>query len=410
MRWIMGYIECRVSGGHLERFMNLCRHHEIELWQVKERENQAVFFMYAAEYRRLKPLARKTKTVPHIQKKCGFPFICLKAGRDWTFTWGVALFFGILYVLSLFIWNIEFYGQQTYTKEGLGAEIEEMGVYRGMARKHLQCDKIEQNLRLLHPDLSWVSAEEKGCVLQIQVKEGKMRKEEKETKEAFSLTAPCSGKIDAIVTRCGTPVCKKGDVVKKGQVLIRGSYDIVGDDEQVIRRQGVAADGEIRLLHTVKWEETLQKEYIEKQMTGKKRNIYTIQYNDSRISLKNPLKWFNNSGNYDIINYVCFEERFIPLQIQVKIMRRQFLDYQKVKKQYTKEQAVEYMQKRLAGRIELLEKEGYEVLQHTEKMDQGSGEYTMTGVIKTCIQTMNKKEMLPEELAVAPGKEEIDGT
>ena len=130
MRWIMGYIECRVSGGHLERFMNLCRHHEIELWQVKERENQAVFFMYAAEYRRLKPLARKTKTVPHIQKKYGFPFICLKAGRDWTFTWGVALFFGILYVLSLFIWNIEFYGQQTYTKEGLGAEIEEMGVYR----------------------------------------------------------------------------------------------------------------------------------------------------------------------------------------------------------------------------------------------------------------------------------------
>ena len=54
-----------------------------------------------------------------------------------------------------------------------------MGVYRGMTRKHLQCDKIEQNLRLLHPDLSWVSAEEKGCVLQIQVKEGKMRKEKK---------------------------------------------------------------------------------------------------------------------------------------------------------------------------------------------------------------------------------------
>ena len=30
MRWIMGYIECQVPGGHLERFMNLCRHHEIE--------------------------------------------------------------------------------------------------------------------------------------------------------------------------------------------------------------------------------------------------------------------------------------------------------------------------------------------------------------------------------------------
>lgn len=208
----------------------------------------------------------------------------------------------------LFVWDIQFRGQQTYTKEGLGAEIEEMGVYRGMTRKHLQCDKIEQNLRLLHPDLSWVSAEEKGCVLRIQVKEGKMRKEKKETEQAVSLTAPCGGRIEAIVTRSGTPLCQKGDVVKKGQVLIQGSYDIVGDDEQIIRKQGVTADGEIRLLHTVKWEEELQKEYIDKQMTGKKRNIYTFQYNDSRISLKNPLKWFDNSGNYDIINYVCFEE------------------------------------------------------------------------------------------------------
>ena len=35
MRWIMGYIECQVPGGHLERFMNLCRHHEIELWNIR---------------------------------------------------------------------------------------------------------------------------------------------------------------------------------------------------------------------------------------------------------------------------------------------------------------------------------------------------------------------------------------
>ena len=58
--------------------------------------------------------------------------------------------------------------------------------------------------------------------------------------------APCGGRIEAIVTRSGTPLCQKGDVVKKGQVLIQGSYDIVGDDEQIIRKQGVTADGEIR--------------------------------------------------------------------------------------------------------------------------------------------------------------------
>lgn len=410
MRWIMGYIECQVTQGHLERFMNLCRHHGIELWNVQEKERQATFCMYAAMYHQVKPLARKTKTVPHIRKKHGFPFVCIKARRNWTFTWGIGLFFITLYILSQFVWSIEFKGQQTYTKEGLGAEVEEMGIYRGMARKHLQCDKIEQNLRLQHPDLSWVSAEEKGCVLQIQVKEGKMREEEKEAKQIYSLTAPCAGKIDAIVTRSGTALCKKGDVVKKGQVLIRGSYDVVGDDEQLIRRQGVAAEGEIRLLHTIKWEDVLQKEYIEKQMTGKKRNIYTFQYNDSRISLKNPLKWFDNSANYDIINYVCFEERFIPLQWHVKIIRRQFLEYDKVKKQYSKEQAAGVFKKHLMTKMEEIENKGYEVLEHTEKMVQEEKQYKITGEIKTCIQTMDKKKVSEEELAVAPGKEETDGT
>ena len=39
MPWILGYIQCQVTAGHLERFMNLCRHHEIELWKVCEKEN-----------------------------------------------------------------------------------------------------------------------------------------------------------------------------------------------------------------------------------------------------------------------------------------------------------------------------------------------------------------------------------
>lgn len=75
MRWIMGYIECQVPGGHLERFMNLCRHHEIELWKVKEREKQAVFFMYAAEYSKLRPLARKNKDGSAYSEKMRISFL-----------------------------------------------------------------------------------------------------------------------------------------------------------------------------------------------------------------------------------------------------------------------------------------------------------------------------------------------
>ena len=43
-------------------------------------------------------------------------------------------------------------------------------------------------------------------------------------------------------------------------------------------------------------------------------------------------------------------------------------------------------------------------------MIQEENKYKITGVIRTCIETMNKKEVQPEELEAAQGKEETDGT
>ena len=59
--------------------------------------------------------------------------------------------------------------------------------------------------------------------------------------------------------------------------------------------------------------------------------------------------------------------------------------------------------------MEQLHKEGYEILEHTEELIEEENKYKMTGVIRTCIGTMNKKEVQQEEFEAAPGKEETDG-
>lgn len=74
MRWIMGYIECQVPGGHLERFMNLCRHHEIELWKVKEREKQAVFLCTRRNIRNYAHLPEKQRRFRIFGKNADFLF------------------------------------------------------------------------------------------------------------------------------------------------------------------------------------------------------------------------------------------------------------------------------------------------------------------------------------------------
>ena len=49
MKWLKGYIECRLCGGSLERFLNMCRHHGIHIWKLRQTE-EIHMCMYAKDY------------------------------------------------------------------------------------------------------------------------------------------------------------------------------------------------------------------------------------------------------------------------------------------------------------------------------------------------------------------------
>lgn len=150
--------------------MNMCRHHGILLWGVK-REQAVEFCVCVKDFKKMKPIVYKTKLHPQIKKKKGFPFYIGRMKKNWTFFSGFLLFFFLLHFLSTFVWQIQFQGQVTYTKETLLKTVNSLQVYRGMKRRSLHCDTIEKSIRQKHPDISWVSAEEKGSLLVISIKE-----------------------------------------------------------------------------------------------------------------------------------------------------------------------------------------------------------------------------------------------
>ena len=149
--------------------MNMCRHHNIDLWQV-EKEERICFSLYVKDFKQTKSLVKKTKIRPHIEKKAGIPFLWQWLIENWTFSSGFLFFLILLAVMSSFVWEISFQGQSTYTKETLLKAVNEMGVHRGMKRSRLFCDDIEKSIRERYSDISWVSAEEKGSHLVISIK------------------------------------------------------------------------------------------------------------------------------------------------------------------------------------------------------------------------------------------------
>ena len=75
LNYFTGYVKIKVEGLFLERFINICVSKKILLMDIK-REKSTI--MYAnvgiADYKKLKQVARKTKSKIKIQRKKGLPF------------------------------------------------------------------------------------------------------------------------------------------------------------------------------------------------------------------------------------------------------------------------------------------------------------------------------------------------
>ena len=399
MRWMKGYLLCCVNSGHWERFMNLCRHHRIELWNVEIHKNHVMFQMFSKDYKALSLFVGKTHVIPHIMEKKGLPFLCGKAFQNWTFTFGLVLFFLVLRVLSLFVWQINYYGQREYTKETISKEVTQMGVYPGMLRRNLNCDSIERTLRESYDNMSWVSAEETGCVLNIKIKEGNAQdKKGEEEEKPKHMTAPCDGVVKSIVTREGTPKVAQGAQVKKGDVLISGIVEVIGDDEAVVKRNSVSAEGEISLLTRVDYEDSINIHHLAKNKTGKDITVYTICFNGNRFSIKNPLKWFDNSSNYDIINNVCVDEKCIPLNSRLKITEKKYICYEQAEMEYSEKEAEGILKSRFESRKMEYEESGCKVTNQTFQVKKEKNMYRASGKITMLVSQMGKRDITEAEL------------
>ncbi|NLJ33543.1 MAG: sporulation protein YqfD, partial [Firmicutes bacterium] len=234
--YLTGYVRVRVTGTALEKFVNLCISRGIYLWGI-DRDGQGILIsMGAGNFRLLRPLARSTQSRVRILQKRGLPFYCLRLRRRQMLVVGLLLFFTALYGLGSFIWSIEVAGvaEPGQTKDIL-AEVHGMGVKVGVLKRNIDLDELSRQITLKNPDLAWVNVELLGTLLVINVVP-------KQTQSLVGM--PChmvarrAGLIEEIIVLMGEPLISVGQVVEKGDVLIRG----------VLADRPVAAQGIVRAL------------------------------------------------------------------------------------------------------------------------------------------------------------------
>ncbi|MGF7143966.1 hypothetical protein HNQ56_002396 [Anaerotaenia torta] len=344
LRWIRGILCVEISGTAPERFINLCCNKKIFIWNLKQANTGYQFHILAKNYKKLKPIARKTRIVPKIKRKTGLVFLLHRYRKRIGFFAGVLLCMVLIYILSLFIWDISILGGSKYTPEAMLYFLETNHIQTGIRKKQVNCQEIEENIRLAYNDIGWVSAEIRGTRLIIKITETNMPAPAREALAPSHMVATKDAIVKKIITRSGTPMVKIGDVVKKGDILVSGILSIMSDFDEVLRKEPTVADADIRCSSYYDYQDAFSMTYIHRNYTKKEKKGYYINLFEKKLFLYNPS---NSYAMYDIIvNEKALhvtDSFYLPFRYGTITTR----EYEEEKRKFAEEEAISRARERL---------------------------------------------------------------
>lgn len=297
--YLRGYVIIVVEGYFLEKFVNICIHRQIFLWDMKRNKESTLTLKISIKgFKSLRPIARRTKCRVRIKSKKGLPFLLSRYKRRKAFILGSFLFILLFYTMTSFIWSIELTGNKKLDQAYIMESLDKNGIRPGVIKYGIDPDKVVNNMMLEIDELSWISVSIKGTRAKIQVEERTIAPELVPKNDPCNIIAKRDGIIKSLTVKDGYEMVKIGDTVVKGQVLVSGTIPIKDEPEKVRNVHSIAS-----VMARTWYEESIpvQTRVVEKIKTGKKKDHYSL------LVFTNKLKLL--SGRIEFADYDKIEMR-----------------------------------------------------------------------------------------------------
>lgn len=377
IKFLKGYVVISLSGYAPERFLNLCSRHGIILWGLQSRGLHYEMCISISGFRKLRPLVRKTRTKVVILERHGLPFILYRYRTRKLFLVGALGCALLLYILSLYIWNIHVEGNLALSDQVILEYLESRQIVHGMRKSQVHGEEIEAGLREYFPDITWTSAEVKGTRLIIHIQENEDARHETVPKDQpASLAATKSGTISSMIVRSGTPLVQVGEEVEAGTVLVQSQVDILNDSKEVENSYYVHADADILIRMQGTYQESFPLKHEEKVYTGKTRTAFSISVAGHQLTVPLPGKKLGTCDSIaDEYPLKITENFYLP----VSFGKITFQEYTLQKAVYTEEEAVQIAGDALDLFYEKLEEKGILLIENNVKIQVHQDVCTASG-------------------------------
>ena len=404
LRFFHGFLSVRIIGNNTPRFLNLCVRHNIPVWNLcMKSETEACFFMRLSDIYEIRPFLRKTKTRLFITKRRGLPFLLFRYRRRKPFFLFVAAIAFLVCLLSTRIWRIEIKGNASLGEDTIMEYLERHGVTYGVPASSVDHDALELSLRKDFSPVIWASVYEEGTKLVVCIQEKiKVEPASSETNTCMDLVASKDATISSIITRSGVPKVKKGDKVKRGDILVCGRQEILDDNGEVGTYYYKSADADIYGFTSYDYSDEIPMKMTCEKATGEVSRRYFVRILDYRFvtpALKTEYEdaeTVENSSQFCILNSF-----YLPLywgEITSCEMEKYTVS---VSKTEAKKKALSHFQQFLTD----LEENGVRITDKNVMMEKKENSYHIYGQVKACEKIA---ETAPTEVKQMKRKESVN--
>ena len=253
------------------------------------------------DFKRLKVILRRRGEDDRIVRRSGIYWGMKNLLRRPILVIGLCLLAFLALYLPSRVLFIQVEGNSLIPAKLIMEQAQEYGVTFGANRREIRSERGKNGLLGAIPQLQWVGVTTEGCVAKIHVRERSEPEQPQQNFAVTSIVASRDGVIKSFTAHRGSALCKVGQAVTKGQVLISGYTDCG------LSIRADQAEGEV-MAQTNRQISAVTPDF---QLT--KGSIIRSEKKFSLIIGKNRINFYKDSGILDTTCVKMYSENYMTL-------------------------------------------------------------------------------------------------
>lgn len=215
--FILGYFRVTVDASDISKVTNIFINNRVS---AKIDKNGS--FLIAFRFRKkLEPLL-DGKVSYRISEPRGLFGALIKNKSKVGALIGVFLIAILLAFSSDTVWDVRIEGPEEINEEKIIEELSLAGLSVGKRWSRLNLSEVEHNTLILSDSVAWLNINRRGTVAYVKISDKILHITDPEPQGYANIVAIRDCVIDEIIVKRGYAMVKKGESVKKGQILISG--------------------------------------------------------------------------------------------------------------------------------------------------------------------------------------------